>query len=104
METTLNPHVAAFVTHLLNAGGVISRLTEGLIEALIESGWSHADATDEIIGSLAGTINARFASLPATDLERAAELLDLALQAVMSDMGQAISKSHRQMRRHRRRR
>lgn len=106
METQLasHEHVATFVTNLLNTGGTLVSIIDNLSDALVENGAEPDAARDDILGTLAGTIARRFASMPAADVVRAAELIDVAMESVMIDLQRAMKGSRRRERRQRSRR
>ena len=84
-------HIAEFAEQLLNTGDVLVNLVDNLIDALVENGTEPHDATNEILEMLAGTLQARFASIPATDVTRATELIELAIQSVLDDLMKALA-------------
>ncbi len=100
METQLasQDHVAAFVTNLLNTGGTLVSIIENLSDALVENGADPDEASDDILGMVAGTISQRFASVPAPEVVRAAELIDIAMETVMTDLHRALERSRRRER------
>ena len=83
------PAIQAFVQQLLYAGGMLSNLVETLVEALVANGSPEDEATGDLIVTFMGTIGVRLASIPDADFARAAELLELAAEAVVADVRRA---------------
>ena len=100
METQLasDDHVALFVTHLLNTGGTLVSIIDNLADALIENGAEPDEARDDMLGTIAGTVGQRLASVPAAEVVRAAELIDIAMESVMTDLHRALDRSRRRER------
>jgi hypothetical protein len=96
MERQQNVH--AFVGELLDTGGALIGIVENLTDALTEQGYTRQDALAELFEMLIGTISLKFASIPASEIDRAAELMALALQAVMTDLERALELSRRRQR------
>jgi hypothetical protein len=89
--TASSTHIAEFAEQLINTGDLLSHLVDNLIDALVDGGTEHAEATTQILAMLAGTLQARFTSLPAADLIRATELITLAKQSVFDDLLRALA-------------
>ncbi|HWK28772.1 MAG TPA: hypothetical protein VNS09_19585 [Solirubrobacter sp.] len=90
METHL-AHVQAFVEQLLDTGGTLVRLVDNLTDAFVEHDVERGQAAADVFEMLVGTVGMRFASVTERDVTRAAELMDLAMQSVLTDLRRALA-------------
>lgn len=87
----MDTHIAEFTEQLLNTGDILISLVDDLIDALVEHGAKDEDAMTDVLGMLAGTLQARFTAIPAADVTRATELVRLAMQTVLDDLMEALA-------------
>src|SRR4051812_11885414 len=83
-----NPHVQAFVEQLLNAGYGLVIFVDRVTEALAEQG-STRDDPSEFINMMTASIALRLTGTPAADIDRASELFERTMNAVLADLAQA---------------
>ncbi len=81
-----SPHVQAFVLQLLNDGGMLARVVDALVDALVTNGSSEEEATGDVAVTLMGTVATRLTSFGEADFTRATQLLEQAAEAVLADL------------------
>ena len=80
------PDALPFVIELLNTGGALLKIVDGLADGLAANGSEEEEPADLIVGVLAGTVATRLTRVPQADFTRAAELMTLAMDAVLAEL------------------
>jgi hypothetical protein len=84
------PHALAFVQQLLGTGLTLIRLLDDLVDACVaSSGSDESESAEALIEMLAGTVGVRLRRVPAADFDRAAELMEMTMEAVLADLRMA---------------
>jgi hypothetical protein len=84
MET--QPDALPFLVELLNTGGALVKLVDSLAAGLAANGSEEKEPADLIVGVLSEAVGTRLARVPEADFMRAAELMELAMDAVLAEL------------------
>jgi hypothetical protein len=75
-----------FVVELLNTGGALVKIVDELADGLAANGSEEEEPAHLIVGVLAGAVATRLTRVPQADFVRAAELMELAMDAVLAEL------------------
>jgi hypothetical protein len=100
--TPPTPHTLAFVRRLLATGVTLVDVLGGLIDAWDDAnGPDGEDGVDVVIDMAAGSVGVHLRTVSPEDFERATELMEMAGQAIVSDLTMAAEIAGRRENRYR---
>lgn len=85
---------------LLATGLTLVKLLEDLIAATRDNGSDGEDAAETIIDMVAGTVGVHLRGIPAADFQRATQLMEMTMEAVLADLRMAAEVAGRRESRH----
>jgi hypothetical protein len=90
-----SPQALAFVYQLLGTGVTLVRLLDDLLESSIAKGSDADDSARGLIEALTGTVGVHLRGVAPPDFQRATELMELTMGAVLTDLQRAVELADR---------